>query len=108
MYEKILNMTWNDFMNSDFLFKSNTEKHVIQIDSKELSPDDDSFFLIYFNLYTGAPMVLLQRYNHKGVTIDDSKYPNYIITKTEGDDDSEDGFTEIVFVLKSVSEALTE
>lgn len=106
MYELLLNMTWQDFMNSEYLFKSNTEKHVIEIKGNEFDENDESLFVLYFNVFTGEVMVAIQMTNSE-VNIPDCIKDKYIVTKTErgGDDDE---FSEVVFVLKTLSEALTD
>lgn len=107
MYDKVLSMSWEEFRDSDYIYKSNTEKHVIEIRGSEFEPSDKSLFVIYFNVFTGQIMVALQRTT--GVP-EFSEYVknNFIITTTEGIDVDESKYTDIVFVHKVLSEALED
>lgn len=100
-------MTWDEFRNSDYVYKSNTEKHVIEIRGSEFDPSNDSLFVIYFNVFTGDIMVALQRTDSVPEFSEDIK-ENYIITTTEGAYANGDKYIDIVFVHKVLSKALED
>lgn len=101
MYDKILSMLWDEIYNSDYEFKSNTEKHVIEIKGNQFESSDDSLFLIYYNVYTGEPMVIMQRYDRMGVEIELPSGIEYNVTREEGEDEK-GPYTEYTFVLKKI------
>lgn len=107
MLKELLSMTWDDMMKSDFMFKSNTEKHVIDINGLELKSNDESLIVIFYHMWKGTPMVILQRYPYANATINVDDYPDYNITIAGGEDES-GPYTEISFVLKAIVKALTE
>ena len=100
-------MTWDEMMESDFVFKSNTEKHVIDINGAELEDGNESLIVIFYHMWKGIPMVVLQRYPYAGATINVNDYPDFNITISGGEDVS-GPYTEISFVLKDIVRALTE
>ena len=108
MYEQLLRMTWWDMMNSDYVFKSNIEKHVIQIFGSEFEDGDDSLILVYYNVYTNEPMLLIQRYNRKGVEIHPPEVEGFNMTLVEDTETDGCDFTEVTYVLCSLQEALQE
>lgn len=107
MYDSLLRMTWKDFMTSEFFYKSNTSKHVIEIAGSELDPNDDSdsIYVLYFNVFTEELIVAIHR-TTKDKDVSDWVEKNYVVTKKEGVDKDGIPYKEIVFVLKSLSEAL--
>lgn len=108
MLDKILSMTWEEFMNSDLLLKSNAHKHVIEIKGGEFDKNDKSTILIYCNVYTGSPMIVLMHY--KGTDVEQPVFTNsdYAITRTNGVDEDGTEFTEFVLVLRSMQKALED
>ena len=106
MYAKLLSMTWDEMMNSDYVFKSNVEKRVIQIFGNEFVKDDDSLILVYYNVYTNKPMICIQRYNRKGVNITPEEVDGFAVTMVEDVEEDGSEFTEITYVLCSLQEAL--
>jgi hypothetical protein len=106
MQNKLLKMNWDDIMNSDYVFKSNMEKHVVQIFGDELEAGDDSLILIYYNVYTNEPMLMLQRYNRKGAMLVPEEVDGYTMTREEDTDEDGSDYTEITYVLRSLQEAL--
>lgn len=107
MLKELLSMTWDEMMESDFVFKSNTEKHVIDINGAELEDGNESLIVIFYHMWKGTPMVVLQRYPYAGATINVNDYPDFNITIAGGEDES-GPYTEISFVLKAIVKALTE
>ena len=107
MHDTILNMTWNDFMESDYSFKSNTEKRVIEVKGSDFDPSDNSLFVLYFNVFTGELMIALQHTDKKPI-ISDKVKEKFIITDTEDVETDEDKYFEVVFVQKALSKALED
>lgn len=107
MLRTLLQSDWNTIMDSDYVFKSNIEKHVIQIFGKEFNKDDDSLILVYYNVYTNKPMMLLQRYNRKGVNVDAPEIDGYSLVVEEGEDSAGE-YTEVTYILRALQEALTD
>lgn len=99
-------MNWEEFMNSELLFKSNAHKHVIEVKGSEFDSADTSTILVYCNVYTGYPMIVLVRYS--GTDISDLELDNtdYTITKTTGVDDDGNSYTEFLIVLREMQKAL--
>lgn len=107
MHDTILNMTWNDFMESDYSFKSNTEKRVIEVKGSDFDPSDNSLFVLYFNVFTGELMIALQHTDKKPI-ISGKVKEKFIITDTEDVETDEDKYFEVVFVQKALSKALED
>lgn len=65
MYKELLQKSWDDMMNSDYLFKSNISRFVVEIPLKEIVSNnaDKSIILIYYNVYTKRPMILMHQYD---------------------------------------------
>lgn len=97
-------MSWDDMMESDYIFKSHAVKHVVQINGKELG-GIDSTILIYYNVYNGMPMLLVQRFN-KTVDIELPEIDGYVSTYIRGDDIDEEEFTEITYILTAIKNAV--
>ncbi len=109
MYSKLLSTTWEQMNNSDYVFKSNAIKRIVQIDGSELTKGDDSVIVIYYNVYTGVPMVLTQRYNHRVEGLNPPPIDGYSMYQKE-EKDEEDGeiCSEVTYVLCSLQKALEE
>jgi hypothetical protein len=108
MYEKLLSMTWNDMINSDYLLKSNTAKYVVQIYGNEFVDGDDSLILIYYNMFTKTPMLMLQRWNRHDVGVNPPEVEGYNITVVEDVETDGTEFTEVTYVLSELQKALQE
>ena len=50
MFKELLSMTWDEMMESDFVFKSNTEKHVIDIKGADVEDGNESLTVIFYHL----------------------------------------------------------
>ncbi len=107
MYRELLSMSWEQMLNSEYLFKSNATKKIVQINGSELNSSDDSVIVIYYNVYTGIPMILTQRYNHKVDGINPPLVDGYSMYHKEEEEDGE-VFTEVTYVLCSLQKALEE
>lgn len=104
MLAEFLKKTWTEVNASEYDFKSNTFKHVIEIDGSELREGDDSLILVYYNVYTNMPMIVLQHYHRK---IESSeKVLGYHSTVNEGVDENGEDFTEIVYIAEEIKTAL--
>lgn len=105
MYDKLLSMTWDEMYNSEYSFKSNTEIHVIDIRGSELQNGDDSLILIYYNTFSGLPMVIFQRYVGS-IDIDlPSTYKDFIVYVDKCEYEGLE-FTEVTFVREEIVKAL--
>ena len=104
MLNEFLKKTWAEVVSSDYDFKSNTFKHVIEIDGNELKEGDDSLILVYYNVYTNLPMIILQHYHRKGVETE--VVAGYHSTVNEGVDENGEDFTEIVYIAEEIKTAL--
>ena len=61
MLKEFAQYSWDEIQESEYVFKSNVQKHVIQIKGSELGDTKDSILLAYYNVYTGTPMILIYR-----------------------------------------------
>ena len=62
-YITILSKSWDNMMRSEYLFKSNTMRRIIEITGEEMgSPySKKSDIIIFYNIQTGNPMVMVER-----------------------------------------------
>lgn len=107
MYEKLLSMTWDQMMESDYCFKSNAARKIIQINGSEFDKNDDSIIIVYYNVYTGNPMILTQRYSH---TVEDIVPPQIDGFSMYCKNDLEDDYvcTEVTYVLCDLQASLED
>ena len=100
MYDKLLSIMWEEIMNSDYIFISNSEKRVIQIKGSEVSDDteDDSIILVYYNMFTGKPLLLIQHYDGRGRASILPSIEGYIKERTEGVNKDGEEYTEVVYI----------
>lgn len=101
MYKELLSRTWEDIMEADYIFKSNTGKHVIELPASSIGLSDDSIILIYYNVYTGEPMILMH-HMHYDV---DVKYPEiegYTVSCVDGVEKDGSKYKEITYVCKAL------
>lgn len=64
MYE-FLNLDWKELSMSDYSYKRNTPRRIMELNAADL-PDGqsavlDSSILIFYNLYTNQPMVMVEK-----------------------------------------------
>lgn len=59
----ILQMNWEQIMDSEYLFKCNSQKKVVEIKGVNMSDSlsKDSDIIIFYNLYTGVPYLLVEK-----------------------------------------------
>lgn len=62
MYD-VLKLDWEHMMDSDYLFKCNSQKKIIEIKGANMvdSLSKDSDIIIFYNLYTGIPYLLVEK-----------------------------------------------
>lgn len=108
MYAKLLSMTWGEVMQSDYIFKSNTEKRVIQIFGKEFVKGDTSLILVYYNVYYNTPMLLIQRYDKVGLSLDLPKIKGFNKHCTEDVDTDGTHYTEVVYISEDLQKSLED
>lgn len=105
MLSEFLKMSWNDVMNSDYLFKSNNVKHVIQIRGSELNGPSDVVLLVYYNMYTDFPMVAVSvRDGHYEDPIEE--IPGFNIARNYIKDDEGKEETQVVYIAEEINELL--
>lgn len=104
MLSDFLAMSWNDVRDSDYDFKSNTLKHVIEISGSQVIDGDDSTILVYYNVYTNYPMICLQHYVRIG--IEPEVIPGFAMNKSEGVNEDGIDVTDIVYVSAEIKSAL--
>lgn len=106
MLGKFLKLTWNDVIESEYVYKSNTFRHVIEIEGKEfLEKDSDCLVLVYYNVYTGKPMIALLHYGRTG--IEPEQVEGYFIRKDEANEDGS-FVTEFMYLAQEIKDALEE
>lgn len=106
MLSKFLSMSWSDIIDSDYSYKSNSFRHVIEINGSEfLEKDNDCFVLVYYNVYTGKPMIALLHYERLG--IEPEQVEGYFVRKDEGVDEvNNTSVTEIMYLSQTIKNAL--
>lgn len=105
MIEKLLTTSWDDILNENVILKSNFEKHVIQVESSEFEEGNQSTILVYYNVYTGQPMILIRLF--EGVpNCEPVDVKGFTVTKSEVND--EDKNLEHVYVLSDLKKALQD
>lgn len=71
MYD-ILKLSWDDVLMSDYLFKCNSHKKVVEIKGENM-PDsvyNDSDIVIFYNMYTDTPYLLVEKVTDKSDPVD--------------------------------------
>lgn len=64
MYREILSKSWTDIMEEDIELKSNNFKHVVEFKASQYGLNDNSMFVIFYNICTNTPMILM----HSAIT----------------------------------------
>ena len=104
MLQEFLKKSWSEIMNSDYNFKSNTFRHVIEISGSEIIEGDDSHILVYYNTYTQMPMIVLQHYDRGAVAANEIE--GYCLRVDEGVVEGGKEFTEIIYLSEDFKTAL--
>lgn len=62
MYD-VLQLSWGQMMESDYLFKCNSQKKIVEIKGVNMGDtlSNDSDIVIFYNLYTGNPYLLVEK-----------------------------------------------
>lgn len=105
MLNEYAKMTWDDVQDSNYQFKCNNIKHVIQISGEELGGPTGSLLLTYYNLYTGLPMIMVWNVDGEDVgPIEDVEgyKANKNFNRTGGVIES----TEITYISNEICEVL--
>lgn len=108
MFSEFLKLTWDEILDSNYQIKSNSFRHVIEISGSEfLKKDSDCLILVYYNVYTGKPMIALMHYGRTG--IEPEQVDGYFIRKDEGVDEGEGTpITEFMYLSQDIKDALEE
>lgn len=102
MYNDLLKTSWDDMMYSEYEFKSNSEKRIVEMVGNQFDENDSSLIVIYYNMFTGYPMILIQRYNHILGGDTAPEVEGYTKTYNEVDDEELGSFTDIVYISQSL------
>lgn len=97
MFEKILQMTWADWDNCEYYFKSNTPKRIIEINTAQLNNGTNSDLLLYYSIVTGELIVCLCTGKDSFDISDIESKSNFKVTVN-----SIGGENEFIFVKKDV------
>lgn len=114
MYYGILNMDWKEVLTSEYFFKSNSRRRVIEMVGKDLedSISDESAVLIVYDMLSDKPILLVEKFHHKiqsDILIGLSdKIPEKFNVNIEEGEDSDGSYTEVVLVRKSLQNTLTD
>ena len=111
-YSELLSKTWDDIMDSDYSFKSNTMRRIIQIKGEEIqSPYSvNSDIIIFYNISSGEPMVYVER-----IQVDDLKtmpleyeinIPGFVVNIEHGAK-GENAYVEIIITRADLYSALS-
>ena len=106
MLRDFLSMTWDDVQSSEYYFKSNNQKHVVQIEGSEIGERESALFLVYYNLYTGVPMVAVMRVDGDENTPVSSIEGFRHVKEVLPDEDGKKSI-EVVYIEDSIDKALS-
>lgn len=106
MLNELLKNTWDQMMDSEYFYKSNIQKHVIQMDGSELGDERSSMILIYYNVYTQTPMICIYHVNGD-VDFEPEKVNGFRAVKETGTDEDGNQYTEYVYLEDAMREALS-
>ena len=104
MLQEVLKMDWDTIQQSDYRYKSNIFKHVVQIKGSEFGEPSISIMLIYYNVYTGMPMLAVARMKQRGAELPDVE--GYKKTREDGNEEQM-CYTDYTFVAEAIMEALS-
>lgn len=106
-YYEILKYTWVDMAQSDYLYRSNSRRKVIEMDGRDCDCglSKESVIVIMYNVMTGVPLILTEKFYH---TIDAKVLQDvascvsekFNVTVEQGED-SNGNFTEVICIRKS-------
>lgn len=106
----ILNMSWSDVLNSDLYFKCNSQKRIIEMNGADMEDffSKESSILIFYNLHTKLPMMLVEKvfFHEKPIEISksDLSCKGFNVTVNEVEDDAD--CKEIVLVHTDILSAI--
>lgn len=105
MLREFAKLSWDQIQDSEYVFKSNVQKHVVHMAGKELGDDKDSTVLTYYNFYTGMPMIIVYRIEgiYEGGVEDIEGFR--AVKEFRKDDDG--NYTETTYIENVMHEALS-
>lgn len=103
--KEFLSMPWDAALRSDYMFKSNVIKHVIQLEGTEIGGPEGSMLLVYYNLYTGTPMVAVWHVDGE-VNEESEVIDGFRGVKEIHESGTENAYTETVYIEDSIGAAL--
>lgn len=105
MLSEVLRLSWAQIMESDYLFKSNNARHVVQLDGDEVGIKS-AVVLIYYNLMTQEPMLCVVHED-----IESHEAPEVIdgfrATREVINDEDGEPYTETVYIDNKMRQALS-
>ena len=104
MLQKILEMDWDTIQQSDYRYKSNIFKHVVQIKGDEFDEPGIAVMLIYYNVYTGSPMLAVARMKQRGAEL--PSVEGFRKTREDGNEEQM-CYTDYTFVAEDIMQALS-
>ena len=113
-YYEVLSKSWADMATSDYFYKSNSRRKVIEMTGADC-PDavsSDSVIIIMYNVVTGCPLVLTEKFyssldKYIMDSMSDVVKEKFNVTIETGEDNN-GKFTEIICIRKSFYDSVTE
>lgn len=106
MLEELLSYTWVQMMESDYMYTSNNQKHVIQISGEELDDTRDSTILVYYNVYTQTPMICVYHVDGEEEFTPEI-VPGFQVVKESKVNEDGVPYTEVVYLEDTMQKALS-
>lgn len=105
MLSKLLELSWTQIMDSDYVFKSNNAKHVVQLDGDEVGISN-AVVLIYYNLMTQEPMLCIIHEDGESKRVVES-VNGFKATKEVLINEDGEKYTETVYIDNAMRQALS-
>ena len=113
-FYSILKLSWTEMSMSDYFYKSNSRRKVIEMEGVDCadSVSNESAIVIMYNMMTGCPLVLTEKFYgelDKNVVnnLDEAVSAKFNVTVETGED-GDGKYTEIICIRKSFYDAVTE
>lgn len=105
MLADFLKLTWDEVLRSDYEFKSNNPRRVIQIRGAELNCPSDAVLLVYYNVYTNTPMIVVSiRKGHHDEPME--CIPGFRVTRDYIHDIEGNEETQVVYIENTLDDAI--
>ena len=114
-FYSILNMRWTEVLCSEYFFKSNSRRRIIELNGKDVDDciSKDSCIIIMYDILNGKPLVLTEKFYNDDIPEDvlnslESAIPEKFNYNIERGEDSHGEFIEIICVRKSLQDSLSD